>query len=158
MPNIPQGRADQLGDLVRMLELGESILTRARGSPSSTSATASATRVFPAPVGPRNRVVPRGLVGHDIPARKIWNRSLIRINRVVLAHDALAQFSPEFLRSSALLRQIQNDLAGRPRRRNLLVSFRQMSLRPHAGRLEDYWFGARFRTLPESNIGRSCEM
>src|SRR5579864_4784878 len=66
-------RADQLGDLVRMLKLRAIHLDR--GSPNRISAAASTMRVLPDPVGPRNNKFPTGRPFEPIPAQKTWYRS-----------------------------------------------------------------------------------
>ena len=64
-------RADQLGDLVAVLELGAVDLQQARASPNSTSDIASTTRVLPEPVGPSRSRLPTGRPGGFNPARNI---------------------------------------------------------------------------------------
>ena len=69
---VARRRADQLGDFVAVLELGAVDLDHRAGLPDRLSAVASTMRVFPEPVGPRNRKLPMGRSGLFIPARYIW--------------------------------------------------------------------------------------
>jgi len=71
VPQVSGWRADEFSDLMAVLEFAQSIFTTARASPKSDSAMASTTRVFPEPVGPRNKKFPTGRLGAFKPARNI---------------------------------------------------------------------------------------
>src|SRR6202035_4650427 len=74
-PKYPGGEPISFAISWECWNSAQSTLITARGSPNSTSAVASTTRVFPAPVGPRNSKLPTGRPGEFKPARNTWYRS-----------------------------------------------------------------------------------
>src|SRR5271155_687678 len=74
-PKYPGGDPINLAISCECWNSAQSTLITARGSPNSTSAVASTTRVFPAPVGPRNSKFPTGRPGEFNPARNTWYKS-----------------------------------------------------------------------------------
>src|ERR1700751_5738317 len=74
-PRYPGGEPINLAISCECWNSAQSTLITARGSPNSTSAVASTTRVLPAPVGPRNNRFPTGRPGEFRPARNTWYRS-----------------------------------------------------------------------------------
>src|ERR1700735_2341469 len=74
-PKYPGGEPISFAISWECWNSAQSTLITARGSPNKTSAVASTTRVFPAPVGPRNNRLPTGRPGEFSPARNTWYRS-----------------------------------------------------------------------------------
>ena len=71
MAQISGRRTDEFRDLVAVLEFGAIDLDYRFAVPVSPSAVASTVRVFPDPVGPRNRKFPIGLPGALMPVKYI---------------------------------------------------------------------------------------
>ena len=71
MPQVSGRRADQLRDLVAVLELGAVDLDHRAGILYQASAVASTIRVLPEPVGPRNRKFADRRPGAFIPVKCI---------------------------------------------------------------------------------------
>src|SRR5277367_2492962 len=74
-PKYPGGEPINFAISCECWNSAQSTLITARGSPNSTSAVASTTRVFPAPVGPKNSKFPTGRPGEFNPARNTWYKS-----------------------------------------------------------------------------------
>src|SRR6185437_6299403 len=92
-PKYPGGEPISLAISCECWNSAQSTLITARGSPKTTSAVASTTRVLPAPVGPRNRRFPTGRPGEFKPARNTWYRSTT---------DCTASSWPTILRRNAV--------------------------------------------------------
>src|ERR1700678_3148546 len=74
-PRYPGGEPINFAISCECWNSAQSTLITARGSPNSTSAVASTTRVLPAPVGPKNNRFPTGRPGEFNPARNTWYKS-----------------------------------------------------------------------------------
>src|SRR5271168_2277826 len=74
-PKYPGGEPINFAISCECWNSAQSTLITARGSPNSTSAVASTTRVLPAPVGPKNSRFPTGRPGEFSPARNTWYKS-----------------------------------------------------------------------------------
>ena len=71
MADISWGRADQFGDFMTVLKLTAVNFYDSAELPTIASAVASTARVFPEPVGPRNRKFPIGRPTGESPARYV---------------------------------------------------------------------------------------